>query len=221
MPVSDAPWWWSPEEVAGAITVVPIHSDCDPVSGPEMAAAGSCRWSARCHRRAARPGSGEGSSLGHRFQGERDGIDAPALVGGHLVTLALEHVPEVGVATGAPDLGSGHAQRAVLDQHHSVAAGRLVETRPAAVGLELLPRPEELGAARPAAVHALGLGIGIFAGPGRLRARLAQHLILLGGEPLPPFRFRSLDFVHVPETTGGPDTDTVDTVDPRRTPCSG
>ena len=24
---------------AGAITVVPIHSDCDPVSGPEMAAA--------------------------------------------------------------------------------------------------------------------------------------------------------------------------------------
>lgn len=43
------------------------------------------------------------------LQGQRHRIDAPALVGGHVVTLALEHVAEVGAAGGAAHLDPDHA----------------------------------------------------------------------------------------------------------------
>ena len=53
------------------------------------------------------------SALG-RFQVQGYGVDAPALVGGHLVTLAFEHVTEVGLAVGAADLDPPHAERIIL-----------------------------------------------------------------------------------------------------------
>src|SRR5215467_4149947 len=118
-------------------------------------------------------GSGLPGSGG--FQRERDGVDAPALVGGHRVALALEHVAEMRVAPRAPDLGPQHAQRPVLDQHHGIVAAGLVEAWPATMGLELLPRAEQLGAARAAPVHALSLGVGVLAGPRRLSARLPEY----------------------------------------------
>ena len=135
------------------------------------------------------------------FERKGDGVDAPPLVGGHLVTLALEHVPEVGVAAGAARLGALHAHRPVLDQHDRVVGGRLVEAGPAAVRLELRVRPEQLGAAGPAAVHALGLGVGVLARPRRLGPRLAQHPVLLRAELLPPLCFGLGDLVHAGETT--------------------
>src|SRR5262252_1385055 len=124
------------------------------------------------------------------------------------------------VALRAPDLGPHHAQRPVLDQHHGVVAAGLVEARPATVGLELLPRAEQLGAARAAPVHALGLGIGVLAGPRRLGAGFPEYLVLIRGKHLAPLRLSSLDLVHVAETTP-PDTDTLDTETPWRAPWSG
>src|SRR5215472_4127149 len=137
----------------------------------------------------------------HRLQGERDGVDAPALVGRDRIALALEHVAEVGVAGCAPDLGAHHAQRAILDQRHSVVAGRLVEARPATVGLELLRRAEQSGAARTAPVHALDLGVCELTGPWRLGTGLPEYLVLIRGKHFTPLRLGSLDLVHVAETT--------------------
>src|SRR5258708_32638320 len=107
----------------------------------------------------------------------------------------------MGAAPLAPDLGPYRAQRAVFDQFHGVAAGRLIEARPAAVGLEFLPRTEQLGTARAAPVHALDLGVGVLTGPGRLGARFPEYLILIRGKHFAPLRFGSLDLVHVAETT--------------------
>jgi hypothetical protein len=44
------------------------------------------------------------------FQGERDRVDAPPLVGGRVVSLAGEHVAEVRAAPRAAGLGAGHAE---------------------------------------------------------------------------------------------------------------
>ena len=38
MPVSDSPWWWSPDDAPGSTTVRPIHSPLAPTRSPEMAA---------------------------------------------------------------------------------------------------------------------------------------------------------------------------------------
>src|SRR5262249_15547795 len=87
-----------------------------------------------------------------RLERERDRVDAPPLVGGHRVALALEDVTEVRAAGRAPDLGAQLPERAVLEQHHGVIAGGLVEAGPAAVGLELRVRAEQLSPAGAAAV---------------------------------------------------------------------
>ena len=57
--------------------------------------------------------------------------------------------------------------RLVLDVADPVLGQRREEGRPAAVRLELLVASEQLGAARPAAVDALGLGVGVLTGEGR------------------------------------------------------
>src|SRR6266568_1002741 len=143
------------------------------------------------------------------FQGEWDGVDAPALVGGHLVALALEHVPEMGIAPCAADLGPDRAERTVLQQHHGVVAGGSVETRPAAMGFEFLAGPEQLRPAGTAAVDAFGLGIGVLTRPRRLGPCLAQHLVFLGRQLLAPLSLSSLDLVHAAEGTSRPDDATV------------
>src|SRR5579875_1481426 len=228
MPVSESPWWWSPDDVPGGTTVRPIHSAFAPVVDAEMAAdrrmplvcavspdssagrisrsvpltvaslgvraAGGRRWPSPAPR---------GLRAFRRLQGERDRVDAPALVRGNVVTFALEHVAEVGVTPCAPDLGADHAVRAVLDEHHGIVAGWAVEGRPAAVRLELLSRTEQLGPARPAAVDALGLRVRVLACPWRLGARLAEHRVLLRREHLAPLRVRPDDLLHAPEVTCG------------------
>src|SRR5436309_1939079 len=112
-------------------------------------------------------------------------------------------MPEMGAAAGTAGLGAPHAEGIVLGQHDCIAVGGGVEARPAAVGLELLGRPEQLGAARPAAVDALGSGVGVLAGPRRLGAGLPEDAVLLGAEELPPLRVGSLELLHGAETTAG------------------
>src|SRR5690606_36383107 len=127
---------------------------------------------------------------------QRDRVDAVAVVGGRRVALAVEDVPQVGVAARAADLGADHAVAAVLHQRHRVGVGRRVEARPAAVGLELGVRPEQLGAARPAAVDALRLGVDVLAGERALGARLAQHVELLRRELNAPLGLALDHLVH-------------------------
>src|SRR5439155_13875081 len=67
-----------------------------------------------------------------------------------------------------------------------VGVGRVEERRPAAMGFELLATAEQLGAAGPAFVDALGLGVGVLAGERPLGAGLPQHRELVGGELLAP-----------------------------------
>ncbi len=74
-----------------------------------------------------------------------------------------------------------HAEAAVLDLLDG-ARDRVVEGRPAAVAVELGVTRVELGTAGPALVHALGLGVDVLAGPGRLGAGLTQDAELGRGE---------------------------------------
>src|SRR5215469_13505958 len=199
---TQAPSPWSPSTATGP-----------PPAGRRWPPSAPCRVSVRCPRTPRPPGPPAGRSLArHGFQRERHGVDAPALVGGHLIALALEDVAEVGVAARAPDLGPDHAERAVLDQHHRVVAGGLVEAGPAAMGLELLLGPEQLSPAGTAPVHPFGLGGRVLARPGCFGPSFPQYWVLLRGKDLPPLCFGPLDLVQVAETTS-PDTDTVDTVD--------
>src|SRR6188508_3317365 len=73
-------------------------------------------------------------SLG-RVEGHADGVDAVARVAWR-VALAVEPVPQVGVASGATHLDPVHPVRVVLDVPDGVRP-RLVEGRPAAVRVEL------------------------------------------------------------------------------------
>src|ERR1700691_3050273 len=148
----------------------------------------------------ATPTPGAALALG-RLEGQRYRVDAPPLVGGHLVALALEYVAQVRVARGARDLGADVAERAVLEHHDRVVFGWLVEAGPPAVRIELGVRAEQLGTARAAPVDALGLGVGVLALERRLRARLPQHAVLLGRELLAPFLVGPLNLVHAAETT--------------------
>src|SRR5205085_7383762 len=94
---------------------------------------------------------------------DRQRVDAVAVAGGRLRGV-LEDVAEVAVAGAAEHLGAHHPQAAVLAQDHVVGRGRLPERRPPAVRVELGLRPEQLRAARPAAVDAYGLGVDVLTG---------------------------------------------------------
>src|SRR3954452_8046408 len=117
-----------------------------------------------------------------RDQRHRDRVDAVAQVGGGVVALAGENVPEVAVAVGAEHLDPAHEQAVVGPLDDPVRGQRGEERRPAAVRLELGLAAEELRAAGPAGVHADGLGVGVLAHERRLGAGLAQHLVLGRGE---------------------------------------
>src|SRR5690242_3739310 len=71
-----------------------------------------------------------------RLQAHAHGVDAVAVAGRRLRGV-VEQMPQVGAAGGTPHLRADHAVRAVLEQLDVVLVGRLVEARPAAVGVEL------------------------------------------------------------------------------------
>src|SRR4029077_3546670 len=100
--------------------------------------------------------------------------------------LTFENVAEVAVAVGAEHLDAMRAHRVVGPQDHGVGAGRVKESRPAAMGFDLLAAAEQSRAAGPTLVDTPGLGVGVLAGERPLSAGLAQHRELLGGEFLAP-----------------------------------
>src|SRR5690625_2360424 len=108
-----------------------------------------------------------------RLQGQYDRVDAVPGVGGRGVPLTVEDVAQVGVTGGAPDLGADHAHGTVLVQDDRFALGGVEEAGPPAVGLELLVRAEQFGAASPATVDALALGVDVGAAPRALGRRPA------------------------------------------------
>src|SRR3954447_18999654 len=130
-----------------------------------------------------------------RLQGQADRVDAVTLVGRRAVPLALEHVAEVGAAVGAAHLGANAPEGPVLDVLDPVLGERCEEGRPAAVGVELGVRAEQLGVAGPAAVDAFGLGVGVLAGERPLGAGLAQDGVLLPAQLLVPLGVGLLDWV--------------------------
>src|SRR5699024_54486 len=113
----------------------------------------------------------------------------------------------------AQHLGAHHAHTAVLVQFHGVVLGGLVETRPAAMGLELGGRAEQLGTTGPAVVHTHAVLVQQFAGPGAFGGRVPQHLVLQRVEFGLPLLIGLADLVHAPIVSScagrvhvGPDT---------------
>src|SRR4051794_738180 len=79
-------------------------------------------------------------------------VDAEALAGG-FARAVIEDVAKVAAAGGAEDLDAAHAVAGVFVEL-DVPGNGAVETRPAAVAVELRLRGEEFGAAGGADVHA-------------------------------------------------------------------
>src|SRR5262249_4546132 len=73
---------------------------------------------------------------------------------------------------------------------------RLVEGRPAAVGVELGVRPEQFRPAGAADVDTLGLGVDVLPGEGALGAGLAKDVELLTGELHTPLGLALDHFFH-------------------------
>src|SRR5690606_39813383 len=80
-----------------------------------------------------------------RVEPEADRVDAVAQVRGRGEALAAEDVAHVGVACRAADLDPLHPHRRVLDVADPVLRQWGVERRPAAGGIELRLRAEQLG----------------------------------------------------------------------------
>src|ERR1700761_3582172 len=130
--------------------------------------------------------------VGHgRLEGQRGRVDAVALTGrARAVTEDMAQVPATATAA---DLGAAHEHAVVRAQLDRVGHGRLEETRPAGTGVELGVRPEQLVPAARALVGAILLVPEQRAGERHLRMAVAQHVVLLAGQLLPPLLVGLLD----------------------------
>src|SRR5690349_5154670 len=109
------------------------------------------------------------------LQGRR--VDAIALAGGRRAV--LEDVAEMSAAAPAMHLDALHSVTAVALQTHRARIGGPCEARPAGAALELLLRPEQLGAAA-GAEEPSGLVVVVESARERpLGALLPQHAVLL------------------------------------------
>src|SRR3954447_2248104 len=87
-------------------------------------------------------------------------------------------MPEMGASVGTTDLRAEHSVLAVLDVLDPAVIDRLVEARPATVGVELRLGIEQLRAAHDAVVRARLLGVPVLAGERPLGARLLRDMEL-------------------------------------------
>ena len=130
-------------------------------TGPRIAARRAGRTAAltsgRCMRRSAGSSGAVRPGVGAWARADADRVDAVALVGRGAVALALEHVPEVRAAAGAAHLDALHARCCGPRCTRRVVGQRGEERRPAAVASRTCRAAEQLGAAGPAAVDALGV----------------------------------------------------------------
>src|SRR3569833_2870736 len=79
-----------------------------------------------------------------------------------------------------------HSQAVVFAHLDFFRIGRFPEAGPAAAGVELRVRGEQLRAAAGAAVGAVLVMVPVLAGEGAFGSRLPQHAELLGRQRLPP-----------------------------------
>src|SRR5699024_2846479 len=107
---------------------------------------------ARGPARSLGAGGGGALLLTGRLGAERDRRHAEPVTGGGLRRI-VEDVAQMRTTVAAQHLGAHHAHAAVLVQFHGVVLGGLVETRPAAMCLELGGRAEKFGTTGPAVVH--------------------------------------------------------------------
>src|SRR6185437_15825359 len=103
-----------------------------------------------------------------------------------------EHMPEMPAAFRAMHLGPRHEQGAIL-RGADTTLDRRVKTRPAGAALELGRRVVDRRAATRTDEGAGSLFLVERAGPGALRAVLAQHMIRLWAELAAPLLVRFLD----------------------------
>src|ERR1700761_2029605 len=126
-----------------------------------------------------------------RLEGRRGRVDAVTLPG--RARAVTEDVTQVPAAAAAADLGAAHEHAVVRAQLDRVGHGGLEEARPAGTGVELGVRPEQLVPAARALVGAILLVPEQRAGERHLRMAVAQHVVLLAGQLLPPLLVGLLD----------------------------
>src|SRR5438445_12465416 len=130
------------------------------------------------------------SLLRLRVQLDRRAVYAVAQAG--RLRAVVKAVAQVPAAVRARDLGPDHEVRVVHRLLDRRALRRGVEARPAAVGVELRLRLEQLGPATRAQIRARGLRVPVLAREGALGSLLAQHVELRGGEVALPIRLALL-----------------------------
>src|SRR5205807_3323757 len=125
-----------------------------------------------------------------RVQPDRGAVYAVAQAG--WLGAVVKYVAQVPAAVRARVLGPDHEVRVVGRLLDRRALRRGVEARPAAVGVELRLRLEQLGAAAGAQVRARRLRVPVLAREGALGSLLAQHVELRWGEVALPIRLALL-----------------------------
>src|SRR5439155_18342690 len=137
-----------------------------------------------------------------RLELDRNRVDAVAQPGG--VRPVVEDMAQVATALRTRHFGPHHEVAGVDVLLDGGGRRRLIEARPAAVGVELGLRDEQLRPAPGAAVNAWRARVPVLARERPLGALLAQHLVLLRAQLPPPFLFGLLDFLaHLAPLTPG------------------
>src|SRR6202042_1016520 len=129
---------------------------------------------------------------GRRREVERGGVDAVARALGS--GPVVEDVAEMRVAAFAPHLDAMHAVAVVVEQPDVFLLLGMRKARPSAVRLELGVGREERLTARPAEIRAVVVDRKQLPAKRRLGAGLAQHVVALGPELLPPLLLALLHF---------------------------
>src|SRR5262249_48331909 len=125
-----------------------------------------------------------------RLEIQRDAVDAVAQV--RRRRAVLEYVAEMAATAAAMHLGAVHAVAVVLGGLDCARLG-VIEARPAGATVELALGAKQRLAAADTAERAGALLVVERAAARRLGAVAAQHLVLLGGEQLAPFRIGVAD----------------------------
>ncbi len=121
---------------------------------------------------------------------EGGGVDAVPHAGRR--GTVVEHVPQVGTAVGAFDLGPRHKKTSILLLPHALRIDRRPETRPARLGVVFCPRCKELVSADDAKIDP-GLVMGpVCSGEGSFGSFVDAHLVLQRRELLPELRLVEL-----------------------------
>jgi len=100
---------------------------------------------------------------------------------------------EMAAAVRAQNFRAVHSQAEIIPRDDFFLRRNFRKTRPAAAGIKFVVRLEEYLAAAGAAVNTGFFRVPIFTREGAFGARLAQDVILFGGQELAPFGFGALE----------------------------